>query len=152
MRKTLAVAITALLAAGCSASSPSVQVQPRVDETSTITAGTSDPSRGAGFEYDGRHYSTSCAPVRPEAVEPSASPADFTVNDSSVTAVHPLAGLDPDVMVAVKMEPCGLDPEATWRSAFGSDELTATGPSARLNNAWCAVAVHPPDPAEGFDC
>lgn len=154
---TSALVAVALLLAGCGTDSTDGAIPEAVGTNQTVTAGAEGVSTAAGFEYEGRRYETSCAPVRPEAVEADPlvdDPAELGGSGSSVTAVHRLVGVDVDVLLAVKMtEACSLDPEATWRSAFAAEELAGhRSPSPRLKDAWCDVAVHPPDPGEGFDC
>lgn len=142
-----------LLTAGCGSAVTDATVHELVTaKTSTSSTGSAEVSVAAGFDYEGRRYRTSCAPVRSDAVDvdPLVDPA--TVG-AGVTAIHQLEGVGAEVLLAVQMDqPCDLDPDATWRSAFASQELERAGPSERLNSAWCEVAVHAPDPAEGFDC
>lgn len=125
-RGALALVGAVLLGAGCGSSGADTVAETPETAEPTLSAGTEGVSVAAGFEYDGRR----------------------------VTAIHRLVGVDVNVMLAVRMsESCSLDPDATWRSAFASQELAAPrSPSVRLNDAWCDVAVHPPDGAEGFDC
>ena len=116
-----------LLLAGCGTDSTDSAMPEAVSTDQTVTAGTEGVSTAAGFEYEDRRYETSCAPVRPEAVEANPlvdDPAELGSNGSSVTAVHRLVGVDEGVLLAVKMnEPCSLDPEASWLSAFAAQEL-----------------------------
>lgn len=142
-----------VLTAGCAPAAQDATVHEVVTaKTSATSTGSAEVSMAAGFDYEDRRYHTSCAPVSPDAVDPDPL-VDPAAVDADVAAIHQLEGVDVDVLLAVKMEqPCDLDPDAMWRSAFASQELEGAGPSERLNAAWCEVAVHPPDPAEGFDC
>ena len=140
------------IAAACGSQPPGLATDttPTENESPLVLEGMSS-SNGSRFQYGGRHYSPSCAPVRAEAVDPDPL-VGLEDTDDGVVAVRRLEDVDPDVLLAVEMPPgtCpNLDPEARWRSAMAVAEV---GPSTRLNDAMCQVAVYAPDPAEGFSC
>lgn len=117
-----------VLTGGCASAVTDTTVHEVVTaETSSTSTGSVELSIAAGFDYEGRRYQTSCAPVPPDAVDPDPLVGPATVG-ADVTAIHRLEGVAADVLLAVQMDqPCDLDPEATWRSVFASQEIEGSG-------------------------
>lgn len=153
----LAVPLTAVLLAGCSAATRDTGMgsgSPASSEPQAVEATTDSDysSAPAGFDYDGRRYHLSCGVINPDLVEP-ASFATGTGDSGGKQPLHRIRGVAPELLLAVPNNGlCDLVPDQAWKSAFPASELTAGGPSAAYNDAWCTASLYGPDPAEGFSC
>ena len=107
----------------------------------------SNASCPRGFEVNSQFWGMGVLPVRPESVGDEAiavgGPGVF------VEAMHPIEGVDPEIMAAVRCIPgeCG---EAEWVAAFGPADTH--GSEALATAVATAICEHGIDPGEGDRC
>lgn len=148
-----AVIVAALLLSGCRTGQdltltpdpPDEQAHPTVgaaeDQVDSPNSRIQHGSQVARFEYDGRRYDISCAPVDPGLVESTPLATSHDEALQGAFAIYRIEGVDPSVLVAIQVEGCSYHPAELFRGASAADESSGTQTSKALKRAWCQAAL-----------